>query len=330
MAFKDISGNLRVKRVLQSSLQKERVPHSLLFYGPDGVGKKAVALVLAKALNCLQKKDDACEECASCKSINKGNFPDVMDIFTETDVIKIDQIRLIKQTAFLKPMVGNKRVYIISEAEKMNEDAANSFLKILEEPPSFTQIILVTRNPHLILPTIKSRCQAMSFSPVSREEMEKILMEKGYEKEKAKLISLFVRGNLEKALNLDWEEIQERRNHAWQNFLSLIRKEEISTLVRKYAFSRRKLIREETEELLEFFSSFCRDIMLIKYNGSPSFLFNPDYEEDMREVEKSLSLTDLQNYLDLMSFTLSGFRRNLNASLLLSSFFSNFVEREYV
>ena len=144
MAFQNILGNLRVKTILSKALQRNRVPHSLLFVGPEGVGKMETALVVAKALNCLQKTDDSCEECVSCVAINKKNFPDVMEVSPQKDVIKIEQMRLLKSTAYLKPMVGKKRVFIVTDAEKMREEAANSLLKILEEPPSFSHIFLCT------------------------------------------------------------------------------------------------------------------------------------------------------------------------------------------
>ena len=330
MAFKDISGNLRVKRILQKALLKGRMPNSLLFSGPEGVGKSEMALVLAKALNCEQMEDDACEVCSSCKAISGEKFPDVMSISAERNAIKIEQIRLLKQTAYLRPMIGKKRVFIVGEAEKMTEEATNSFLKILEEPPFFSHIILTTHNPYLILPTIKSRCQILSFSPVSREEMEKILTEKGYKKEQAKLIPLLVRGNLEHALSLEWEEVQRKRKHAWQLFLVLLRKKDVSDFVRNYTSSKNIFIREELEEILEFFSSFCRDFVLIREKGDFSYLLNPDYREEIQEEEKLLNFDQWIECLRQIDFTLSALRKNLNVRLLVSSFFSNFMEREYV
>ena len=88
MAFDDILGNSRAKRILKKALQRGRVPNSLLFTGPEGVGKRDMALVLAKAMNCLQEKDDSCEVCASCKAVNNRNFPDVMVISPEKNLLQ--------------------------------------------------------------------------------------------------------------------------------------------------------------------------------------------------------------------------------------------------
>ena len=229
MSFNSIAGNTRVKRILKMALQKGRVPNSLLFCGPAGVGKFRMAKELAMALNCLHSGDDSCGECVPCRAIRSGfddegkagAFPDVMAIQPEKAVIKIDQMKFVKQMAYLKPLSGKKRVFIVDQAETMNEEAANSLLKVLEEPPLFTHIILVTSNPFRILPTIRSRCQILSFSPITREEIERILLENGYPSERARVLAPFVDGNLERALNLDWEEIGLAREEAWKLFLSV-------------------------------------------------------------------------------------------------------------
>jgi DNA polymerase III delta' subunit len=325
MAFQNILGNRRVKTILSKALQRNRVPHSLLFVGPEGVGKMETALVVAKALNCLQKFDDSCEECTSCVAINKKNFPDVMEVSPQKDVIKIEQMRLLKSTAYLKPMVGKKRVFIISDAEKMREEASNSLLKILEEPPSFSHIFLCTNNPYLILPTIKSRCQALSFAPVFKEDIEKVLLEKGYEAEQARVISLVVRGNLKYALNLDWEDLQEKRQKAWQVLFALIKKENASVFLKEFSSSR-FLGRQEIEQIFEFLSSFCRDIVLIKEEGDLSHIMNPDYGQDLREVSRLLSVEHTLDFLRKIDYSLYALQKNLNVNLLISSLFSHFME----
>jgi len=329
MAFQNILGNSRVKTILSKSLQRNRVPHSLLFIGPDGVGKKEMALVVAKALNCLQKTENSCEECTSCVAINKKNFPDVMEVSPQKDVIKIEQMRLLKSTTYLKPMVGKKRVFIISNAEKMREEASNSLLKILEEPPSFSHIFLLTDNPYLILPTIKSRCQVLTFAPVFKEDIEKVLLEKGYDAEKARVISLVVHGNLRYALSLDWDDLQEKRQKAWQVFHALIKKENASVFLKEFSSSR-FLERQDLEQIFEILSSFCRDIVLFKEEGDLSHLMNPDYGQDLRETSRHLSLEQALDFLSKIDYSLYALQKNLNVNLLMSSLFSHFMEKHYV
>lgn len=324
MAFKDILGNERQKKILRRALEKGRLPNSMLFCGTEGIGKRSLAVELAKALNCQRKMDDACGVCRSCKTIERASFPDVMIISPEKNVIKIDRMRILKQTAYLKPMVGKKRVFIVVEAEKMNEEAANSLLKILEEPPLFSHIVLVTSNPEIIKPTIKSRCQVLSFQPISREDIEKILAEKGVEKDRAKILSLLVRGSLKKALQVDWEEVQAQRQKAWDILLSLSEKRKIAAFLQNFSSSRGQ-VKEELEQILEILSSYCRDLVLLSEGGDPRLLMNPDYEEKLKKAVPYLSLEKSMECLEKMDYTLFGLQRNLNINLLLSSVFLNIM-----
>jgi DNA polymerase III delta' subunit len=329
MSFKTVIGNNGVKKILQRALKHKKLPNSLLFSGPAGIGKKRSALVVAKALNCLKKTSDACEECTHCHAINNGNFPDVMVILPVKDVLKIDQMRLLKDTAYLKPMAGRKRVFIVCDAEKMNDEASNSLLKILEEPPPFSHIILVTTNPYRIIPTLKSRCQTFQFSPIPKEDIQKVLQNKGFQQDKAHILSLLVDGNLKKALSLDWEEVQSQRNQAWELFVALHRREKAGTLLKRFSQSR-AVIKEELENTLEIVASFCRDVILIKEGGEPEYLLNPDFEQDLKEVAQSLPLNHAMDFLAKMDFAISALQRNLNVNILVSSLFSNFLEQSYV
>ncbi|UCE43339.1 MAG: DNA polymerase III subunit delta' [Candidatus Aminicenantes bacterium] len=329
MGFKDVIGNNGVKKILHRALKQKKLPNSLLFAGPEGIGKKQTALIVAKALNCLKKTSDACEECTHCKAINNRNFPDVMVISPAKDVLKIDQMRLLKDTAYMKPMAGRKRVFIVCEAEKMNDEASNSLLKILEEPPPFSHITLVTPNPYRIIPTLKSRCQIFLFSPIPKEEIQKALVARGFQPEKAKILSLLVDGNLKEALSLDWEEVRSQRNQAWDLFLALHRREKAAPLLKQYSVSR-GVIKEDLEKTLEILALFCRDVILIKEQAEPEFLLNPDFEQDLRGLARSVPLSQAMDFLSEMDFAIAALRRNLNVNVLVSSIFSNFLERSHV
>jgi len=331
MAFKDIPGNARVKKILRMALAKGRVPNSLLFCGPEGVGKRQVALNLAKALNCRTKTDDACDACPPCRAIDydskspeNNSFPDVMEIAREKKEVKIEQTRFLKQMAYLRPMTARKRVFIVHEADKMSEESANSVLKVLEEPPFFTHIVLITENPHRIPPTILSRCQVLNFSSIAKEEIEKILIDEDYPEDQARVLSLLAGGNLERALGLEWEEVQGRRREAWDLFLSLLRREESSPFLQKFALSQRHIIEEEFKGILEMFASFCRDLILIKEKGDSRWLLNPDYEERLREAESGLSLRKAMESLEHIDDAITAFDKSMNTNLLASAFFLKF------
>jgi len=322
MSFDDVLGNSRVKKILKLALQKNRLPNSLLFHGPEGVGKRNLAFSLAKAVNCERRTDDSCDECPACQAISAGRFPDVQEIKPSGPVIKVDHVREMRQAAYLRPMAGRKRVFIISDADKMNDESFNTVLKILEEPPSFSHFILVTDKLHLILPTIRSRCQALQFAPVSKEVIAGALREKGFGEDQARIGSLFVSGNLEKALELNWDETQEVRREAWNLFVSLARPEEPSRFLRSYGFGQRNLIREDLENRLAIMASFCRDMALIKEGGDVSLLLNPDFAEELRALDGSWSLEKGRQFLRIIEGAFSGFSRNLNMSLIAGAFYS--------
>lgn len=329
MSFDDVIGNTKVKKILHRVLKQKKLPNSMLFAGPEGIGKKKTAMVVAKALNCLKKTADACEECTHCRAINKGNFPDVMTISPDKDILKIDQMRLLKDTAYLKPMAGRTKVFVVDDAEKMNEPASNSLLKVLEEPPPFSHIILVTPHSYKILPTLKSRCQIFHFTPIPREMIQEALVDKNVQPERARILSLLVNGNLEKALSLDWEEVRSQRERAWGIFLSLHRKEKAASLLKELSMSR-AADKDDLAGTLGILASFCRDIVLIKEKARPEFLMNPDFEEALRDIEPSLSLDQAMDFLSEMDFVITALPRNLNVNILVSAVFSNFLERSHV
>jgi len=323
MAFKDITGNNRVKSILSKALARERLPNSLLFIGPDGVGKNETALVVARALNCLNKKEDACEICSACTSINedveKGSFPDVIKLGPKNDVLTIDQMRFLKNTCYLKPMVGKKRVFIVNEAEKMTEKAANSLLKILEEPPLFSHIILISNNPFLLLPTIKSRCQILNFSPVSREDIEIYLTERGYKPEKARILSLMAGGNLKMAMEMEWDEVKEIKARAWELYMSLFYKENAASTLKEYHVLQKLQAAEDLKRILGIMLSFCRDIILIKQKGDIHLLLNPDFLSEMKKTADKLSLQRFLECLKEINRTLYMMNKKVNLNLNLNA-----------
>ena len=329
MGFDDVLGNGRVKKILRLALQRGRVPNSLLFCGPEGVGKRSLALALARAINCQRREDDSCDDCPVCRAISEGRFPDVQEIKPEGQFIKVEHVREMRQLAYLRPMAGKKRVFIISEAEKLNEESANTLLKILEEPPFFSQFILVTSNPHLILPTIKSRCQTLQFVPVGKEEIVKTLLEKGRSEAEARIISLYVRGNFGEALELDWEEVQRQRREGWGHFLSFLKNEKPASFLSSYGLAPRKLIRSDLEKTLEIMASFCRDLILIKEKGDLELLLNPDYLDEIQALEKEWSLEQCWQCLWRIEAAITGLSRNLNTSLIVSSFYALLGEETY-
>jgi DNA polymerase III subunit delta' len=211
MTFRDIAGHRRLKRLLMRALQAGSLPPSLVFAGPDGVGKRQVALALAQALNCLQPRADAasgerdaCGICPSCHKIARGLHPDVTLVEPEDGgPIKIDQVRdAVAHTAF-RPFEGRTRVVIVDQADLLNEAAQNALLKPLEEPPARNVFVLVASRPHLLLTTVRSRCCILRFGPISAGDIAAALVSRhGCAEDAARKAAALAGGSLARAREL--------------------------------------------------------------------------------------------------------------------------------
>jgi DNA polymerase-3 subunit delta' len=206
--FDQLTGNNRVKEVLRRMLGSGRLPGALLFVGEEGVGKKLFALELARALNCRTPQGiEGCGSCSACKRIFEINYPtssdrddwipmiwtnhrDVGMVVAPKRVLRVDQMRQIEREANFRPMEGNARFFIVDEAEKFNDASANALLKVLEEPPSTSHLILITSRPAMLLPTILSRCQMIRFAPLSPVEIERFLFVKTWRPDRVGLYYL--------------------------------------------------------------------------------------------------------------------------------------------
>lgn len=215
MSFSEIIGHDYPKSLLGRLLQTGLLPHAYLFEGPDGIGKRRMALEFAKALNCERTAGNdafngACDQCPACRRVNSGNHPDVVQVTSSGVFIKIEQIREIQAAIFLKPFMGRKKVYLIDEADRMNQEAANCFLKTLEEPPADSILILITSRPFALLPTIVSRCQRLRFQPLTSMQVEQYLVSKrGLAGEDAKMLAVISLGRLGMALEASVDEVRE-------------------------------------------------------------------------------------------------------------------------
>lgn len=178
MEFSYITGNDKIKQMLTSILDQNRLSHSYMFLGVEGIGKFLIAKEWAKMILCRSAERKGCHECKSCIEFESGNHPDFYVLDSNGETIKIEQIRQIQVKILEKPIISEKKVYIINDADNMTKEAQNCLLKTLEEPPEFAVIILIGSNEEKFLNTIRSRCTKISFENLKGQELEKILKEK--------------------------------------------------------------------------------------------------------------------------------------------------------
>ena len=198
--FQNILGNEKIKELLQDSLYRNKVSHSYLFLGQEGIGKKMIAKEFAKGILCLND-DKYCNNCKSCLEFDGNNNPDFYIVEPEGNNIKIEQIRELQKKVQEKPIIATKKVYLIDNADLMTKEAQNALLKTLEEPPEFVTIILIGENDNAFLNTIKSRCMILHFNYISDTDIKKYI-EKNYDmKITPKMLDIF-QGSIGKAIEL--------------------------------------------------------------------------------------------------------------------------------
>ena len=218
--FKDIVGHEQIIEHLQNAIKTDKVSHAYILNGPDKSGKMMLAKAFAMALQCEKKGIEGCMECHSCKQAASHNHPDIIYlIHDKVNTISVNDIReQVNQNVSEKPYSSPYKIYIIDEAEKMNQQAQNALLKTIEEPPSFVIILLLTTNADAFLPTILSRCIRLNLMPVPDEKVRNYLM-KHYQipDYQADISAAFAQGNVGKAIQLaSSESFKEMKDSAVQ------------------------------------------------------------------------------------------------------------------
>lgn len=202
--FDRIIGQEVARRSLRKAVRENAPSHAYVFLGPEGAGKLTTALELARALNCLDQHDgDACGQCANCKALEHGNFPDVRVWSPDGKNTKIEQMREMRDHAAFAPLRGKWRINIIEQGDTLNEESANCILKLLEEPPVYLINIILYRNAAAMLSTIRSRSRIVRFSQAPADELaDRLVKDYGQTRERAEFLAAFAQGCPGKAIDL--------------------------------------------------------------------------------------------------------------------------------
>ncbi len=221
LSFASLLGQEKAKNLVGRILSSGRMAHAYLFRGPDGVGKQLFARTMAVILNCSHTTGNtACGKCSSCKKYRSGNHPDFLYIRPEKGSIKIDMIRALKKTLSYPPYESKMRVVFLEDIHTMRPEAANSLLKVLEEPPENNLLILTAESSKAILPTIVSRCQVIPFHSLGIEDTQKLIINKAPDmtEEECLLLARLSEGSPGRALLLQQTDML----NTWENVITLL------------------------------------------------------------------------------------------------------------
>ncbi len=201
----EVIGQKTATTILGKALREDRVSHAYLFVGPEGAGKLTTALAFAAALNCEERTQsgDSCGNCISCHMMSGSGHPDVQVVSPDGADTKIRQMRDMLKSTRYAPLRGKWKVVIVEQADTLNEDSSSAILKTLEEPPPYLVMFLLSRNPVLVLPTIRSRCLAVRFSTAGADELARALTDRfGATQEEAGFLAAYSVGRPGIAISL--------------------------------------------------------------------------------------------------------------------------------
>lgn len=333
-----IVGNTRVKEIFQRILQNRNVPNSLLFAGEEGVGKKTFALEIAKSLICQNPQNsEACDNCAACRRAANFNFPKSDDrdahkkiIFSEhPDIgiiipynknILVDAVREIETESNFLPYEAQSRIFIIDDAEKMNDAAANALLKTLEEPPKTSYIFLITSHPAALLLTIRSRCQIVRFSPLGEEDIENHLLQtQKFAADDAELLSNLSRGSIGRALSIDLGKFRERREMMLNLLENLVRNQNRAVLLKTAEELNDAKNKEFYEDFLDILQLLIHDIWTLRLGKEK--IVNLDLRLRLITLAKDAHLKQLANWQTEIERLREQMAVNLNKKIATDAIF---------
>ena len=352
MGFDSFLGNTKAVQLVRDMLGRGRVPGSLLFTGPDGTGKKTLALMLAKALNCEQrgpKGDDFCGECSHCRKADEFVTASTEDTARRRDIkdaqkraddlvyfdlqliepitryILVEQVRQLRVTAYSRPFMLPHRVLIVDQAQTINWQATDLLLKVLEEPPETTTIILVCPNVYELRSTIRSRCLTLQFGPVDESIIEQVLVEEqGLAKGELALAMRVANGSIAAAKGFDLKEYAERRK-PWLAMLETVAgppghppaPQQWKTL-----FDATKSLadaRNHTEESLKTGSILLRDMMQLLIDAESKAITNLDLLPRLKTWAHALGMEGIRKLEEGVERSYSLQNRNVNQQLAFDS-----------
>jgi DNA polymerase-3 subunit delta' len=314
LKISDIIGQDKIKDILKNSIINNKVSHAYIFSGEKGIGKKTFAKIFADVLLCNNnERGERCNTCNICKMLDGKTSPDFISIDHKNTTIGIDEIRNIKSHANIVPMYSSRKIYIIEDAERITPQGQNSLLKLFEEPPEYTTIILTTSKYDSLLETIRSRAVKMSFSRNSHLEVKQYI-QKTYENlENKSFIISYANGVIGKAKEIiEDDDFLQNRNELVNILSGIIDK-------RNFNLAKTSVFFEENKEvfpsLMDILEGFLRDMLILKYESNEKMLINFDKKDIMLRSNGKVTVENIINCIEVIENTKEYIKTNTNFSL---------------
>lgn len=320
MSWSAILGQPLALRLLRQAMAANKLAHAYLFVGPQGVGKRLTAMELAKALNCRSPRADgsACDTCISCRKMapDPPTHPDLMVVVPDGRFIKTDQMRELQSEMYARPVEGRARIAIIDGAERLNAEAGNRVLKLLEEPPAYAVFVLLTHNLAGILPTIASRCQIVNFPPLAIDEVAAFLQEqRQLDAGQARLFAALSGGSIGRAAEIAGSpEVMQRRDEAYELLRQLDQLDDVDLLSQSEGLDKQK---ENLDAWLEMVTTWLRDALVLSQEAPERLVVNADKVPEVRRLAIRYETQGLMAMLEAVSDTRGQLLRNANTRLAL-------------
>ena len=316
--FKDIIGHGKIINHFQTAIKKGQVSHAYILEGETGSGKKMLAKAFAQALECESGSGEGCEICHSCMMAQSGNHPDIIWVSHEKpNTISVADIRSqINGDIAVKPYSGKYKIYIIDQAEKMNEQAQNALLKTIEEPPAYAVILLLASHTGYFLPTILSRCIKLSLKPVDEEKIRDYILEHTtLSQEEAEFCAGYSMGNLGKAMNIATSDTRNEMKKECIHLLSYIQEMEIHEVISYLKeFGKYK---EDIIEFLDMMLVWFHDILILKTTKSADRTVFKEQYNVLNKMTVHMSYEGIQIILCAFDKAKIRLRANVNFDVAL-------------